>query len=129
MPQTTDVWLAGGAPPAWAALGWLLDLALQGTLLLLLAGGAALLLRGASAALRHMVWLLALGGLLALPLLSAAVPRRLAVARSLGREIGTRPRRAHTPRRRKTRLSVSRLSRARAHARQRLAQRRSAPAG
>ena len=52
-----------------------LDLAVKGTILLALAFGTALLLRRASAAARHLHWQLALGGLLALPLLVAVTPR------------------------------------------------------
>lgn len=71
--------LVSDASPAWGALRWLFDLVLQATLLLLLAGGITLLMRRASAALRHQVWLLALGGLLTLPLLGLFMPRHLAL--------------------------------------------------
>jgi beta-lactamase regulating signal transducer with metallopeptidase domain len=54
----------------------LLDLAIRATILLALAGIAASLLgrAGASAAMRHAVWALGIGGLLALPLLSLLLP-------------------------------------------------------
>ncbi len=77
----TDGLLADSSA-AMSALRWLLDVALQGTLLLALACIAALLLRRASGAQRHLVWVLALGGLLALPLLNAVVPGRQMLLRS-----------------------------------------------
>ncbi len=52
----------------------LLDASLRGTFILALAGIATLILRRASAALRHGIWLLAVVSLLALPVLSAALP-------------------------------------------------------
>ncbi len=51
-----------------------LDTALRATLLLTVAAATVLGLRHRSAALRARVWILALGGLLALPVLQAAVP-------------------------------------------------------
>ncbi|HEX2091712.1 MAG TPA: M56 family metallopeptidase [Longimicrobiaceae bacterium] len=57
------------APPAFVA-----GVVVKGTLLLLAAGAASLVLRRASAAARHLVWSLAVVGLLALPVLSLAVP-------------------------------------------------------
>ena len=66
-----------------AATHWLLDLSLQGTLLLVLASAVSLLLRRASAAARHLVWVLALGGLLVLPLLGILVPRHMTLMRSV----------------------------------------------
>jgi len=53
------------------------DLLVRSTLLIGLTWAAALLLKrhGASAAMRHIVWLCALGGLLLLPLLSATLPK------------------------------------------------------
>ena len=71
--------LLSGSSPAWSLLRWSLDLMLQGTLLLLLAGGVVLLMGRASAALRHMVWMLAICALLALPLLSFLMPRQIAL--------------------------------------------------
>lgn len=55
-------------------LPFVLDLILKSTLVLLLACFAARLLRNASAALRHLVWSTALGGVLLLPVLSWALP-------------------------------------------------------
>ncbi len=52
----------------------LLDLAVRATVVLLLAWIAASLLRRASAATRHLVWSAAIAGVLALPLLGAALP-------------------------------------------------------
>ena len=57
-----------------AALPLLMDSALKGVALLTLAGLLSLVLRKASAAARHLVWLIALGALLALPMLSAMLP-------------------------------------------------------
>ena len=60
----------------WAT-GWLpvlLDAAMKGTVLLAVAGLAVTAMRKASAAARQMVWVLALAGMLALPLLSRALP-------------------------------------------------------
>ncbi|HEX7184218.1 MAG TPA: M56 family metallopeptidase [Thermoanaerobaculia bacterium] len=58
-----DLWLAA-----------LLDASLKGLLLCLAAGAAVLMLRQASAAARHLVWRLAIAGLLALPALAAVLP-------------------------------------------------------
>ena len=55
-------------------LPFVLDLTLKSTLVLLLACAAVRLLRNASAALRHLVWSTALGGVLLLPVLSWALP-------------------------------------------------------
>jgi len=52
----------------------LLDAAVKGTALLVAAGLLTLCMRRTSAAPRHAVWLLAMGGLLALPLLSTTLP-------------------------------------------------------
>jgi beta-lactamase regulating signal transducer with metallopeptidase domain len=52
----------------------LLSAAVKGTLILTLAGLAAFLLRRASAATRHLVWSLALGGVFLAPVLGAALP-------------------------------------------------------
>jgi beta-lactamase regulating signal transducer with metallopeptidase domain len=57
--------------------GWMAfmaQLALKATLLLLAAAVAAALLRRSSAAVRHMVWCIALAGVLALPVLALALP-------------------------------------------------------
>jgi HEAT repeat protein/beta-lactamase regulating signal transducer with metallopeptidase domain len=51
------------------------DLVLKATLLFLSAGVASFLLRRRSAALRHVIWTLALAGVLVLPMLSMALPR------------------------------------------------------
>jgi HEAT repeat protein len=50
------------------------DVLLKGTVVLGIAGLAALYLRGASAAVRHAVWTVALGCLLFLPILSSSLP-------------------------------------------------------
>lgn len=52
----------------------LIDAFVKSTVLLLLAAGGTLLLRRSPAALRHLVWALACGGVLALPLASALLP-------------------------------------------------------
>jgi HEAT repeat protein/beta-lactamase regulating signal transducer with metallopeptidase domain len=51
------------------------DAIVKATMLFLAAGLASLLLRRRSAALRHMIWTLALASVLVLPLLSIALPR------------------------------------------------------
>ncbi len=50
------------------------DVLLKGTIVLGIAGVAAWYLRGASAAVRHAVWTVALGSLLFLPILSSSLP-------------------------------------------------------
>src|SRR5690349_18837196 len=52
----------------------LADAFVKATAVLLLAAGASVLLRRSTAALRHLVWSLACGGVLALPLASALLP-------------------------------------------------------
>lgn len=52
----------------------LIDSAIKGAILLLFAAGVVLLLRRDSAATRHMVWLVAIVAMLAVPLLSALLP-------------------------------------------------------
>ena len=52
----------------------LADAFVKATVLLLLAAGVTLLLRRSAASLRHLVWTLACGGVLALPLASALLP-------------------------------------------------------
>lgn len=59
---------------AFPVLSFVLDLTLKSTVLLLLACLAVRLLRNASAALRHLVWSTALGGVLLLPVLAWALP-------------------------------------------------------
>ncbi len=67
---------------AWASLGqssgyWLamlLDTSLKGLIILGAAGVVTLAMRKFSATARHMVWLLAMTSLLALPVLSAVLP-------------------------------------------------------
>ena len=64
-----------GAAPA--ADSWLLfptQVAVKATVLLALAGAVALLLRRAPAATRHLAWTLSIAGLVALPLVAAALP-------------------------------------------------------
>ena len=61
---------------AWSrALAVLVDAGVKGIVLLALAGLVALAMRRASAAARHLVWTLALCGLLLLPVLSLVVPK------------------------------------------------------
>ena len=64
-------WLEGGSV-LWLSL--LLDAAIKGAVLIGLAAGLGLVLRRASASARHLVWLLAICGLLCLPMLSAVLP-------------------------------------------------------
>jgi beta-lactamase regulating signal transducer with metallopeptidase domain len=54
--------------------GILLDASLKGCVVLAVAGMAALAMRRASAAMRHLVWFLAMVALLAVPVLSMALP-------------------------------------------------------
>jgi HEAT repeat protein/beta-lactamase regulating signal transducer with metallopeptidase domain len=61
----------------WAPL--LLGAAVKGTLLIGLAAVAAAVLKRSSAATRHLVWQLALSGMLILPFVSETVPWRLSV--------------------------------------------------
>ena len=53
----------------------LVDSAVKGTVLLAFAAVAALVLRRDSAATRHLVWLLAIVAMLAVPVLSAMLPQ------------------------------------------------------
>src|SRR5262245_21996694 len=53
----------------------LVDSAVKGTAILVLAAIAATMLRRDSAATRHLVWLLAIGAMLVLPVLSAMLPQ------------------------------------------------------
>jgi len=57
----------------------LLDIALKGSVLVLIAAACAALSFRSTAAHRHYLWALALGGLLALPVLSGSLPWRLPV--------------------------------------------------
>jgi hypothetical protein len=61
-------------PASLSSWPGLLDLACKSVVLLLVAGVTTLLLQHASAALRHLVWSVALASLLALPVLSLALP-------------------------------------------------------
>ena len=61
-----------------SAAGWMVvmaDVVVKGTVILGAAAAITLGMRGASAALRHHVWGVALGSLLLLPLLSIVMPR------------------------------------------------------
>ena len=62
-----DVWVRGAAV--------LFDAAAKGFLLMVLAGVASVAMRRASAASRHLVWVLALAGLILLPALSVLMPK------------------------------------------------------
>src|SRR3954454_21872252 len=57
---------------SWIAVA---DAVAKATVIFLTAGLASFLLRGRSAAMRHMIWTLALVGVLVLPALSVALPR------------------------------------------------------
>ena len=57
------------------ALVALIDAGMKGIILLILAGLAVLVMRRASAAARHLIWTLALAGLLVLPVISLVVPK------------------------------------------------------
>src|SRR5687767_14822915 len=57
----------------------MIDTLLKATILLALVSGAAWLLRRRSAELRHLLWTLAIAGLVALPILTAIVPFSLPV--------------------------------------------------
>ena len=61
--------MVGGGP-----LGWAVDLVLRATVLLALAGVIAAMLVKASAAVRHIVWTVAVAAVLALPVLVAVLP-------------------------------------------------------
>ncbi len=69
--------MAGGANLSFYAQGWLnvlIDVSIKGAVILILAGAIVFALRRASAAMRHMIWNLALAALLALPFLSFMLP-------------------------------------------------------
>ncbi len=63
-----------GSAPALAWMTILLDASIKGAVILLIAGALSGLLRRTSAAARHLVWLLAVVSLIALPVLSLALP-------------------------------------------------------
>jgi len=69
----------------------LLDIALKGSVLVLIAAACAALSFRSTAAHRHYLWALALGGLLALPVLSGSLPWRLPVV-----PVAVQPSRPHT---------------------------------
>src|SRR3954468_14071067 len=69
--RTLDLIVAGFGT-SWIAVA---DAVAKATIVFLTAGLASFLLRGRSAAMRHMVWTLALVGVLILPALSIALPR------------------------------------------------------
>src|SRR3982751_5769490 len=68
--RTLDVIVAGFGT-SWIVVA---DAVAKATIVFLTAGLASFLLRGRSAAMRHMVWTLALVGVLVLPALSIALP-------------------------------------------------------
>lgn len=74
--MTTISWVMDGLSGMFteATLVFAGSVWLRGMLLLAMAAGSTLLLRRAPAALRHQVWMLAMAGLLALPLLAGALP-------------------------------------------------------
>src|SRR3954469_18840036 len=69
--RTLDLIVAGFGT-SWIAVA---DAVAKATIVFLTAGLASFLLRGRSAAMRHMIWTLALVGVLILPALSIALPR------------------------------------------------------
>jgi hypothetical protein len=68
--RTFDLF-AGDFGTSWITIA---DVVVKATLLFLSAGLASFLLRRRSAALRHIIWTLALVGVLVLPMLSMALP-------------------------------------------------------
>lgn len=75
--NTTDlVAVASGLTTATTTrvLSGLLDVSLRGSLLILIAWAATRVLHRGSAALRHLIWASALGGMLLIPLLGAVIP-------------------------------------------------------
>jgi len=58
--------------PSWVPVA---DIVVKATLMFAAASAAAFVLRKASAAVRHMIWMLALAGVVVLPILSIALPR------------------------------------------------------
>ncbi len=72
-----------GSAAGWVAL--MVDVVMKGTVVLGVAAAMTLGMRGASAALRHRVWGVALGSLLLLPVLSIVLPEwRVPVLPRLG---------------------------------------------
>src|SRR5262245_61462826 len=57
----------------------MIDILVRATVLLVIVAVAALVLRRRSAALRHLLWSLAIAGLMVLPVLTSVVPFRLPV--------------------------------------------------
>ena len=85
----------------------LADAFVKATVLLLLAAGGTLLLRRGPASLRHLVWTLACGGVLALPLASALLPNwRLAGWPRLDVPVAFAPAPQPARRRRRTRCDA-----------------------
>ncbi|MEE9533864.1 MAG: hypothetical protein V3W06_05560, partial [Acidimicrobiia bacterium] len=75
MNRIADLLQSAGVPGD--VIGWiavLIDVALKSVVIVGVTAAVALGLRGASAAVRHQVWTVALGGLLALPVLSIVLP-------------------------------------------------------
>lgn len=64
-----------GTESSVRAISALADMAIKGVLLLSVAGVASAMLRRYGAAVRHLVWSLALAGLVVLPVLSLALPK------------------------------------------------------
>jgi HEAT repeat protein/beta-lactamase regulating signal transducer with metallopeptidase domain len=58
--------------PSWIPIA---DIIVKATLMFVAAGAATFILRRGSAAVRHMIWTLALAGVVLLPILSVALPR------------------------------------------------------
>src|SRR6476646_9271879 len=60
-----------------SAASWIpvADIIVKATLMFVAAGTATFILRRGSAAVRHMIWMLALAGVVLLPILSVALPR------------------------------------------------------
>jgi beta-lactamase regulating signal transducer with metallopeptidase domain/multidrug resistance efflux pump len=69
--QAETSWLSEHSTEWFAVLA---DATVKGMVLVVLAGGVSVALRRSSASARHLVWLLAIAGLLCLPALSAVLP-------------------------------------------------------
>ena len=78
IPILSSTWFSELVPPIF------LDAAVKGTVLLALSGGIALLLRRASAALRHVVWALAVIALISAPLIGDCTRNGRGVTRPTG---------------------------------------------